>query len=182
MRNQAKVRGHPNIISVKGHYINKQKEMTLIFPYYEGGDLNKYIETMKSRNSPIPKLQVLKMSKQIIEAVHHCHKNGVIHKDIKPHNIIMNQDGNVLLGDFGVSRDEAALDVHRTRQTTPFIKCPELIASGEKIPGTRRAFQFKYNHKIDIWAVGITLYMILELEHPFGMGRHMENNIVEKEP
>ncbi len=114
------------------------------------------------------------MSKQIIEAVHHCHKNGVIHKDIKPQNFLVTDDNLVLLTDFGAATKARLDDQYTTKTTTQLIEAPEMLhdESGAK---------FTINTKIDVWALGVCLYWLFNLQYPFDEG-NIVKSITEEDP
>jgi WD40 repeat protein/serine/threonine protein kinase len=111
---------------------------------------------------------VLKLTNQIAGALAAAHRNNIIHQDIKPANILLDDEGNAYLTDFGLAKDlEAGTDlsvstVSTTVRGSPAYISPEQIRRTTITPAT------------DIYSLGIVLYELLCGEHPFGM-----TNIVE---
>ena len=71
----------------------------IVMEYVEGMTLKQYIQ----KNDPIPIEKALDIMKQITAAISHAHHNGIIHRDIKPQNILIDNEGNVKITDFGIA-------------------------------------------------------------------------------
>ncbi len=95
---------------------------------------------------------------QVAEALEHGHRAGVVHRDVKPGNILVRQDGTAVLTDFGLARDLAAPALTRTGAVagTPFYMSPEQARDGRTV--TPRS---------DVFSLGATLYEALTLTPPF---------------
>lgn len=93
------------------------------------------------------------------EALHHAHQSGVIHRDIKPTNILLTANDNPKVSDFGLAKVENALSLSRTGDfaSTPYYMSPEQAM-------TRR---MGIDHRTDIYSLGVTFYEMLTLERPF---------------
>merc|ERR1719487_835138 len=145
---------HPNIIRFQEVFMTKRKKLCIVMDFADGGDLHQW---MKSRNGElVPEQTLFEFFVQICEALHHVHSQKVLHRDLKSQNIFLMQTGRVLLGDFGISRIlEATKDFARTMVGTPYYLSPEII---EERP---------YNYKSDIWSLGVILYELTTLKHPF---------------
>lgn len=89
---------------------------------------------------------------QIILAVNHLHENKIIHRDIKPCNILIDEKADIKLADFGLSKSIFYVPQDLTNTVmTLFYRPPEMIL-GEK----------KYNFSADMWSLGCTLYKVVE--------------------
>ena len=95
----------------------------------------------------------------VAEALQHAHLNGVVHRDVKPSNILVRADGRALLFDFGLARvdDEATLTLTGDFTGTPAYVAPEQIAGKrEDVDG-----------RSDVFSLGVTLYELITLQRPF---------------
>ena len=90
---------HPNIVGV--YDVGREGNINyIVMELIEGDTLNKIIE----REAPMDYRKVIDISKQVAQALRIAHKNKIIHRDVKPHNIMITEDGVVKLADFGIAR------------------------------------------------------------------------------
>lgn len=153
---------HPNIISRLGHGTARDTRGTLfhylVLEYLEGGDLQKL-----SRENPLSLKQALKYIEQTCAGLRHAHRNGVIHRDIKPQNLLLTKDREtVKIADFGVARIHAS-DAPITRVGTNIYAAPEhspLNSDGEVmvVPALTPA--------ADIYSLAKSVYTLLTREAP----------------
>src|SRR5207248_3444841 len=98
---------------------------------------------------------------QLCDALEYAHSQGVVHRDVKPENILLTRDGRVKIADFGLAKvaDPAGVSLTGTRQAmgTPHYMAPE---QWER-PG-------EVDHRADIYALGVVLYELLTGELPLG--------------
>jgi len=96
---------------------------------------------------------------RIADALSHVHAQGVVHRDVKPKNILLARDGRVLLFDFGVARvdTEASMTVSGEFVGTPYYVSPEQVDPPDD----------GVDERTDIYSLGVTLYELLTLEVPF---------------
>ncbi len=96
---------------------------------------------------------------EVADALHYAHSQGIIHRDVKPSNLMLSRDGRLVLLDFGIARicAERAMTMSGLFVGTPRYMSPEQIGGGPKTP----------DHRCDIYSLGVTLYELLTLEPLF---------------
>lgn len=143
---------HPHIIPLYDYWRDAEGAY-LVMRFLKGGSLR---ERLKS--GPLSLEQTSKMLDQIAGALAVAHRMGVIHRDIKPDNILLDDDGNAYLTDFGIAKDlGGATDVTQADMVigSPAYLSPEQVKSEEVVPQS------------DIYSMGVVLYEVLTGEHPF---------------
>lgn len=143
---------HPKVVQFLGFY-RKDKHVNIVFEYMENGNL---IDYMLSNN--LSNLQKVNIMLDIAIALHYLHNRYpamVIHRDIKPTNILIDIHGNAKLSDFGISKlIQKGTSNSRERGTYTWM-APEVLI------GTT------YNHLVDIYSLGLVMYYIWTEKMPF---------------
>lgn len=103
--------------------------------------------------------QVARMIRDIARALHYAHGQGVTHRDVKPDNLLLDQQGNLHLVDFGLARilDEENLTMTGELMGTPLYMSPEQVAAG----------RIGMDHRTDIYSLGVVAYHLLCLQPPY---------------
>jgi len=162
------LQGHPNIATltnVSNMKINDNMNATFFFqPFYSGGTLYHLLLKDKSTNT-INEKQIAHWYYQLIQALSHCHKNFIVHHDIKLENVLLTDDKTIKLIDFGfcweVNRD-ASVDIEYGGLVNRFCGseaylAPEILNSSDGYLG----------FPVDIWASGVILFALLQQRFPF---------------
>ena len=144
---------HPNLVRVTD-YFEEWGNAYLVMDFAEGQSLADLI----AARGPLPEAQVLEWARQLLDALAYCHSQGVIHRDIKPQNIIIRPDGQAVLVDFGLvklwdPRDPRTRTVVRA-MGTPEYAPPEQWGAGHTDP------------RSDLYSLGATLYHALTGQAP----------------
>ena len=95
---------HPNITQYVESFIH-DNEMFIAVEWAEQGDLKNFIKVIKDKGETIPEIQIWRYTLQLAGALQHMLKMRVMHRDLKPANIFIDSEGNLKLGDLGLSRD-----------------------------------------------------------------------------
>ncbi|MBB3896611.1 serine/threonine-protein kinase [Roseococcus suduntuyensis] len=166
-RREAQVAGglkHEHIVGVYD-FGEEQGTGWMVMELVEGGSLRDLIRGGTRLTLP----EIVRLVVQVLDALAHCHDQGVIHCDIKPANIMLTvatSSGEVKLTDFGIarSRPEFADDVTVVAGARPpaesFIGTPAYMAP-------EQAKSLPFDHRVDIWATGVLLYELLTEKKPF---------------
>src|SRR5438067_250964 len=144
---------HPNIVTVidRGEHEGRQ---FIVFEYVDGENLKRMIE----RRGPAPVDTALELAMQIARGLSFAHQQGLVHRDVKPQNVLLNGDGQAKVTDFGIAR---SLDVkHGMTQTGTVLGTSDYIAP-EQAQGQR------VDEHTDIYSLGVVLYELLTGEVPF---------------
>jgi len=142
---------HPNIVPIYD-FGEFEGSPYLVMHYMQGGTLKSRIET------PISYLEAVNLLLPIAQALDHAHKRGLIHRDVKPGNIIFDEKGNPMLSDFGIARLIENYDTSITG-TGIGIGTPEYMAPEQ--------WQGKAAPQSDIYSLGVILFELITGHKPF---------------
>ncbi|XP_061472232.1 cyclin-dependent kinase 3 isoform X2 [Rhineura floridana] len=131
---------HPNIVRLLD-VIHSQKKLYLVFEYLDQ-DLKKYMDS--SRTGELPLSLVKSYLHQLLQGVSFCHSHRVIHRDLKPQNLLINEMGAIKLADFGLARAFGVpLRTYTHEVVTLWYRAPEILLGCKY-----------YSTAVDIWSIG----------------------------
>ena len=145
---------HPNIVTVY-EFGEEGKLPYLAMEYLEGQDLQNILK----KGTPYTILQKVEIMTQVAEGLQHAHRSGVLHRDVKPANIMVLKDGSVKIMDFGIARvmheDQTRMPQKGFLNGTIHYMAPELLTGSD------------VNLLCDIWAYGVIYREFLSGKNPF---------------
>ena len=146
------VLNHPNIVRVYDVSFGDMIQY-IVMEYIDGITLKEYIDMQ----GVLDWKETVHLTTQVLKALQHAHENGIVHRDIKPHNIMLLQDGSIKVTDFGIARFSSNATGTMTEQAIGSVHyiAPEQ-ARGDKTDG-----------KTDIYSVGVMMYEMLTGRVPF---------------
>jgi tetratricopeptide (TPR) repeat protein len=134
-----------------------------IMPYVDGASLRDRL----ARGGPQPLDVTLRVLSQVTRALAHAHRQGVVHRDIKPGNILLNQDGDALVSDFGIATALAAVSNAETREdTAPGASDVVFGTVGYSAPEQVRG-NLPVDQRADLYSLGVVAYEMLAGSRPF---------------
>ena len=142
---------HPNIVSV--YDVSRGETEYIVMELIDGITLKQYME----RRGKLNWRESLHFITQIMRGLSHAHSRGIIHRDIKPHNVMILRDGSVKIADFGIARLESSAQQTMTQQALGSVH----YISPEQAKGDRT------DARSDIYSAGVVLYEMLTSRLPF---------------
>ncbi|WP_078556848.1 Stk1 family PASTA domain-containing Ser/Thr kinase [Bacillus alkalicellulosilyticus] len=143
---------HPNVVSI--YDVGVEDDVYyIVMEYVEGPTLKELIQ----QRGPIPLDETIDIMTQVMSAIAHAHANQIVHRDIKPHNILISTSGEVKVTDFGIARAMSSATITHTNSVMGSVHylSPEQARGGV------------VNLKSDIYSLGIVLYEMVTGKLPF---------------
>lgn len=149
---------HPNIIQVHDFDLDKQGRVYyMVMEFIDGPSLKMLLEQLSARGELMPLADTVRIVTGVAYALDYAHQRGMVHRDVKPANIVFNQDGQVILTDFGIAKmvRTEGLTASGAMVGTPAYIAPE---QGLGEAGDERA---------DIYSLGAVMYQMVTGQLPF---------------
>ncbi|XP_023666085.2 NUAK family SNF1-like kinase 1 [Paramormyrops kingsleyae] len=147
---------HPHIITIYEVFENRDK-IVIVMEYASKGELYDYL----NERHRLTERETRHFFRQIVSAVHYCHKNGIVHRDLKLENVLLDENFNIKIADFGLSNLYHKDKLLQTFCGSPLYASPEII-NGRPYRGP----------EVDSWALGVLLYTLIYGTMPFDGGDH----------
>uniref|UniRef100_A0A3Q1J697 non-specific serine/threonine protein kinase n=1 Tax=Anabas testudineus TaxID=64144 RepID=A0A3Q1J697_ANATE len=145
---------HPHIVILL-ETLETENSYYMAMELCAGGDLMDRICERKR----LEEREVRRYTRQILSAVEHLHKHGIVHRDLKIENFLLDKHNNIKIVDFGLSNtlkpESLSLELLNTQCGSPAYAAPELLAHR------------KYGPKVDVWSVGVSMFAMLTGTLPF---------------
>ena len=143
---------HPNIVSLV-NFLEEDERFYLVMQYVRGAALADVFD----EGERMPAANVVALAKDVLSALAHAHEQGVVHRDIKPDNILLRKDGRFLVTDFGVAQMAGT-----TRMTSTGVAVGTVwYMSPEQVMG------LPIDHRSDLYSLGVMLYELISGDLPF---------------
>ncbi|KAI8968257.1 kinase-like domain-containing protein [Mycotypha africana] len=163
---------HPNICQLK-EYITEGDKYYMFLEYIDGGQLLDYI----IKHGRLKEKQARKFARQIVSALDYCHRNSIVHRDLKIENILITQSEQLKIIDFGLSNVYSPTQQLNTFCGSLYFAAPELL----------RARQYT-GPEVDVWSFGVVLYVLVCGKVPFddtnlpALHEKIKSGIIESYP
>jgi tetratricopeptide (TPR) repeat protein len=148
---------HPHIMHVHAFEQAEDGRYFLVMEMLKGYSLADEIKSRKFTAELFALSDVLTITRSVAEALGYAHQQGVLHRDVKPHNIFLTDDNRVVVTDFGIAKVISEGQLTETGSTigTPHYFAPE------------QGYGKPVDHRVDIYALGVVFYELLTLQVPF---------------
>ena len=163
---------HPNVVNIYDVGMEGQEEYYIVMEFIDGLTLKEVIQD----RAPLPVGEAIDIAKQICAALGHAHENNIVHRDIKPHNILIGKDGRVKVTDFGIAR---AISSNTITQDGSVLGSVHYFSPEQARGGLTDV-------KSDIYSLGVVLYEMVTGELPFSGEspisvalKHLQDHFVE---
>eukprot|EP01080_Neovahlkampfia_damariscottae_P008285 gene8285-110_t len=133
---------HPNIVLLHD-VVNVNKQIYLVFEYLDN-DLKQYIDLKRKKTEMLDRILIKSYMYQIIKGIAFCHCHRVLHRDLKPQNLLIDKNGYIKLADFGLARAfNLPVRTYTHEVVTLWYRAPEILLGSKH-----------YSTPVDIWSIG----------------------------
>lgn len=158
---------HPNIVRVLADGVEERTHW-FAMELVDGHDLDQDLRNLRNGAASILPTEsdgseiraAARVAAEVAEALEEAHANGLVHRDVKPSNILLTREGRALLADFGIARDESLGKLTQTGM--------ELGSLYYMSPEQARVLEHVVDHRSDVYSLGVVLYELLAKRRPYG--------------
>ncbi|MFK3985672.1 serine/threonine-protein kinase [Micromonospora sp. NPDC050397] len=150
---------HPNVVRVYD-VIHTGDTPWIVMEYVRSRSVQEVLQT----DGPLPPVRVAEIGREVLAALRAAHRAGVLHRDVKPHNVLLSDEGRVVLTDFGLATVDGG-DGAMTRAGI-VLGSPQYVAPERAADGTSSV-------EADLWSLGATLYAAVEGRSPYARSTAM---------
>ncbi len=148
---------HPGIVTIHDIAEDESGHPYLVMEFVEGSTLEDIVETHRGRDEQVPLENALDIGIQVANALDYAHKRGVVHRDVKPANVLVTNEGVAKIADFGIAKMSGVT----LTQTGSFLGTPAFMSPEQFSGGTIEA-------RSDLFSLGAMLYWVFTGQQPFG--------------
>ncbi|XP_043928601.1 rhodopsin kinase GRK1-like [Protopterus annectens] len=161
---------HSRFIVSLAYAFQTKTELCLVMTIMNGGDLRYHIYNVDENNTGLDEPRACFYTAQIICGLEHLHQNNIIYRDLKPENVLLDNDGNVRISDLGLATElQEGQTMTKGYAGTPGFMAPELLKGRE------------YDYSVDYFSLGVTLYEMIAARGAFRTrGEQVENKELKK--
>ena len=151
---------HPRIVKIYDFNVHNKSTYYLVMQYVSGGTLKQRLEATLAAGKFLPSKDIIRVGAQIADAIAYAHFHGIVHRDIKSGNIMLDEDGKVYLTDFGIVKLVGGQSSMIYTTTGALIGSPAYMSPEQALgkPGDERS---------DIYSLGVLLFQIATGKLPF---------------
>ncbi|TNE88153.1 MAG: serine/threonine protein kinase [Deltaproteobacteria bacterium] len=147
---------HPNVVTVHDVVIDPDR-VFMVMELVDGGSLVDWLD----RNGPMPPRLAVMVTTHMLAGLAAAHEAGVVHRDIKPHNVLISREGVPKIGDFGIA--------HLEDQAHSYTRTGTVMGTWAYMPPEQRSSAKSVDARADIYSVGATLYALVRNTEPFDL-------------
>jgi|GEM_PF-2801785 len=148
---------HPNVIQIYDFDQTDDGRFYMAMQLLHGSDLAEYLDIQQAANQPLSVQKAISIVIDAAKGLHYAHSKAVVHRDVKPSNIFLTDEGRVVVMDFGIAK---LLLGERFTQTDMVVGTPHYFAPEQGTPQ-------QVDHRADIYALGAVLFQLLTGKPPF---------------
>ncbi len=163
---------HPNILRLYEFVDLPDGSPAVVMEYIDGPSLREFMQSANLSGEPLTLDRSVALMIQVAEAVHYAHTKGLVHRDLKPGNILLDSSGRAHVADFGLALHEQDQHQHmgEVAGTMPYMAPEQVRGETHHLDG-----------RCDVWALGAILYELLTGRRPFtGTREQIRDNILQR--